>query len=67
MSDQAKLLGVRAVAERCGVSTWTVRQAISRGDLRAVRWGRRVLVEAASLEAFLAAIRQPLPAPLRAV
>jgi len=40
-----KLNDIRTTAERIGVSPWTVRRLIKRGEVRAVRIGqRRVLV-----------------------
>jgi excisionase family DNA binding protein len=39
-----RLHGIREAAARIGVSPWTARRLIRRGDLRSVRVGRRVLV-----------------------
>jgi excisionase family DNA binding protein len=44
------LIGVREAADAVGLSHWTIRQYIRRGVIRAVRIGRRVLVEPAELE-----------------
>ncbi|MBZ5635164.1 MAG: helix-turn-helix domain-containing protein [Acidobacteriia bacterium] len=43
-------IGVKEAAARLGVSHWAVRQWIKQGKLRAVRLGRRVLIEPAELE-----------------
>ncbi|MGH8992108.1 MAG: helix-turn-helix domain-containing protein, partial [Acidimicrobiia bacterium] len=40
------------VGDYFGVTEGAVRQAIKRGDLKAIRFGRRVLVTRASLEAL---------------
>jgi len=50
------LLDVPAVAERLGVTEKTVRARIGRGQLPHRRLGGRVLVPAADLEKFLAAL-----------
>jgi excisionase family DNA binding protein len=49
-----RAFSVDEVARRLGVHRLTVRAAIGRGDLRAVRLGRRVLVPCSALETFLA-------------
>lgn len=41
-----------------GVSKWTARKWIREGKLKAVRLGRRVLIEEAELERFVAAGKQ---------
>jgi len=47
---QQMTIGVKEAAERLGVSHWAVRRWIKSGKLRAVRLGRRVLIEPAELE-----------------
>ncbi len=47
------LLDVRGAAEFLGVSAWTVRTLIWRGDLVHVRVGRLVRVTVEDLEAFV--------------
>lgn len=42
----------RQAAEAYGVSVWTIDELIASGEIRAKRMGRRVLVNAASLEAW---------------
>ena len=46
-------IGVKEAAARLGVSHWALRRWIKAGLLRAVRLGRRVLIETAELERFL--------------
>ena len=56
-------ISVSAAADRLGVSRWTIRRAIDRGDLRAFKVaGRAIRVEAADVDALAV----PVPAaPLR--
>lgn len=42
-------IGLREAAELTGLSHWTLRQYIRKGRLRAVRIGRRVLLEPSEL------------------
>lgn len=49
---EAKFLRRRQAAEAYGVSVWTIDELIASGEIRAKRMGRRVLVNAASLEAW---------------
>jgi excisionase family DNA binding protein len=51
------LVGVRDAAAALGLSHWTIRQYISDGKIRAVRIGRRVLVEPSELENLVVAAR----------
>ena len=51
------LLGIRDAASALGISHWTVRQYIREGKIRAVRIGRRVLVEPRELENLISAGR----------
>lgn len=48
-----KTLTVPEVAAELGMTAKAVRQRIARGQLPYRRWGRRVLVLASELEAFL--------------
>jgi excisionase family DNA binding protein len=52
-----KLLDVYSVADTLALSPLTVRRYIARGRLKAIRLGRRVLVEPAELERFVAAAK----------
>jgi len=56
-----KLLGIDAAAQVLSISKWTVRAYIREGKLRPVRLGRRVLLEEAELERFIASGRDGLP------
>lgn len=51
------LLDLREAARLLGVSVWTIRRLIDRRALTPIRVGRRVLIEASTLEAFIAANR----------
>jgi len=46
-------LGLKEAAEAIGLSHWQLRKYIREGKLRAVRLGRRVLVEPAELERLI--------------
>lgn len=48
------LKSVEQAAGLLGISRWTVRSYVKTGKLRAVRLGRRVLVEQAELERLIA-------------
>jgi excisionase family DNA binding protein len=48
-----QLKGVEEAARLLGISKWTVRGYIREGKLKAVRLGRRVLVEEGELERFV--------------
>ena len=54
-TPDALLLDVNTVAEQLSVCPLSVRQAIKAGELRAVRFGRRVLVPREALAEFIAA------------
>jgi excisionase family DNA binding protein len=67
-----KLLSVEQAAELLGISPWTVRSYIRQGKLRAVRIGRRVLLEEAELARFVERSRaalnvEPLPTVAQAM
>lgn len=47
------LLDIKAAARLLAISPWTVRLYLRQGKLRAVRIGRRVLIEPAELERFV--------------
>ena len=50
-------LGLKEAAEAIGLSHWQLRKYIREGKLRAVRLGRRVLVEPAELQKLVAQAR----------
>jgi excisionase family DNA binding protein len=51
--DTAISVTVREAAARSGLSERTIRNAIANGALKAIRVGRRVLVNVETLKAFL--------------
>jgi len=51
-------LGLKEAAEAIGLSHWQLRKYIREGKLRAVRLGRRVLVEPQELERLIEAGRE---------
>jgi excisionase family DNA binding protein len=52
-----QLLDLKSAAAALGISPWTVRSFISKGELTPVRIGRRVLLEEIELERFISAGR----------
>ena len=46
-------MGLREAAELIGLSHWTLRQYIRDGKLKAVRIGRRVLIEPSELQRLI--------------
>ena len=50
---QQLLVGVPAAAEALGLSPWTIRKYIRRGQIHAVRIGRRVLIEPSELQRLI--------------
>ena len=50
-------IGLREAAELTGLSHWTLRQYIRKGKIRAVRIGRRVLLEPSELARLVEAGR----------
>jgi excisionase family DNA binding protein len=56
---QQLLIGIQEAAAAIGLSAWTVRKYIRSGKIKAVRIGRRVLVEPSELENLIAAARYP--------
>lgn len=57
MSGIEPLLSVEAAAEVLSISPWTVRAYLRRGKRRAVRIGRRCLIEPEELRRFIADCR----------
>lgn len=51
-------MGLRQAADAVGLSHWTLRAYIRQGRIRAVKIGRRVLVEPAELERLVASGRK---------
>jgi excisionase family DNA binding protein len=44
---------VKVAAEQCGLSERTIHEAIKRGNLKAMRIGRRVLITPSALDDYL--------------
>lgn len=59
-----KLLDVYSIADTLALSPLTVRRCIARGWLKAIRLGRRVLVEPSELERFVDAAKVDTKNPL---
>jgi hypothetical protein len=57
--------GVDDVAAYSGESPWTVRDHIRQGHYRAKKSGRRVIVEMASVDEYIANLPDATYAPLR--
>ena len=47
-------IGIRDAAKAVGLSVWAIRAWIRQGKVRAVRLGRRVLIEPAELKRLVA-------------
>lgn len=54
-SPPRRLLSVKQVAQELGLSARTVSALITKGDIKAVRIGRRVLLPVAEVERFVQA------------
>jgi excisionase family DNA binding protein len=54
LRDQPPYLTVRQAARVLCISTWLLYQAIRIGELPAIRWGRRVVLDREDLAAFVA-------------
>ena len=59
MFEEKLVLSVNQAARALSMSPWTVRAYITAGKLKAVRIGRRVLIEPSELERLIAAGRDP--------
>jgi len=57
--------GVIDAAKYTGESPWTVRDHIRQGHYRAKKSGRRVLIEVASIDEYMAGLPDATYAPLR--
>lgn len=60
MTDKLAL-GLKDAAAAVGLSPWTLRHWIRQGRLRAVRLGRRVMLEPGELQRLVEAGRQGAP------
>jgi excisionase family DNA binding protein len=60
-SDNEEFLTVAEVAELLKINQQTVRNWIDRGELAAVRAGRRVRIRRSALEEVLTAVNNPKP------
>jgi excisionase family DNA binding protein len=63
-SDNEEFLTVAEVAELLKINQQTVRNWIDRGELAAVRAGRRVRIRRSALDEVLTAVTNPKPAPV---
>jgi excisionase family DNA binding protein len=54
MNNTRLLIGIKEASRALGISHWTLGEYIRTGKLGHVRIGRRVLVEPAELERFVA-------------
>jgi excisionase family DNA binding protein len=54
-NQRKRLLDVRAAGEYLGVSAWTVRELVWKGDLVAVKLGRLVRLDIRDLDCFIEA------------
>ena len=52
-NQRKRLLDVRAAGEYLGVSAWTVRELVWKGDLVSVKVGRLVRVDIRDLDSFI--------------
>ena len=59
-SIEQRLVDVRQAGVYLGISPWTVRQLIWRGELVPVRVGRLLRLDRRELEAFILRNREPL-------
>ena len=67
MQSGKLLFDIKEAAESLSISPWTVRRYLTEGKLKAVRIGRRVLLEPAELQRLVEAGRKPrIPAPVPA-
>ena len=57
-ASRARLLSLRDAATYMGLSCWTLRELIWRGELPSVRVGRRVLVDLEDLDSFIERCKQ---------
>jgi len=60
--SQPRLLSIEAAASYIGVSKWTLRDLIFRGDIPCVRIKRRLLVDVLDLDAYIARFKIQHPA-----
>ena len=51
--ERVRLLTIAQAGERVQLSRWTLRRAIERGELEGFRFGRRIRVSEAGLEAWI--------------
>jgi excisionase family DNA binding protein len=54
-NQRKRLLDVRAAGEYLGVSAWTVRELVWKGDLVSVKVGRLVRIDIHDLDCFIEA------------
>lgn len=59
MHVEKLLLNIKDAAQALSMSPWTIRRYITLGKLKAVRIGRRVLIEPRELQRLVEAGRKP--------
>jgi len=57
-ASRARLLSLRDAAVYLALSYWTLRELIWRGELPAVRVGRRILIDREDLDSFIERCKQ---------
>jgi len=57
--EQTFALGLKEAAASIGLSHWTLRKYVAQGELRAIRVGRRILIEPTELVRFLKGVGRP--------
>jgi excisionase family DNA binding protein len=60
-SPEPLLLSVKEAARMIGLSAWSVRQLVADGEIRARKFGRRVLPEFKSVKAFVDGMERRRP------
>ena len=59
---EQRLYSITIAAKYLGLSPWTIREMIWRGDLPSVRMGRRVMLDLQDLDRYIAAHKDAISA-----
>jgi excisionase family DNA binding protein len=59
-NQNVRLMSLRQASSYLGISYWSVRSLIDRGDLPAVRFGRRLLIDKKDLDSLVEARKEKL-------